>query len=257
MQKGFIKILALILVMIMCSSLLSACKDNGGDGETTGSQNEQTQAPIESESEIESETEAVIEDDIPKIEILNNGKPAYNIIISKGSNHNNTELAERVFSALLLGTGKLFPIVEESKVQDPDGTNKEILIGETNRKESADAASKLVGEDDYRIEITEHKIVVVGGSDKALLNGVVTLISKYLGMGEYVQSDNGNQEYPQMSFPSPHCNLISKLSFQRQRSREAHGVKARVRGPSARRRRKASGNARKAYRSACRATRWS
>ncbi|MBR3715692.1 MAG: exo-alpha-sialidase [Clostridia bacterium] len=64
-----------------------------------------------------------------------------------------------------------------------DENGKEILIGETNRKASADALAKLKADRDneaYIIDITENKIVIVGTTDYATARAIEDFISMYV-----------------------------------------------------------------------------
>ena len=65
----------------------------------------------------------------------------------------------------------------------PDPNAKEILIGETNRKESQDALAKIMtsGEENkFVVEFTENKIVIVGNSYGATLRAMSYFINNYV-----------------------------------------------------------------------------
>ena len=64
----------------------------------------------------------------------------------------------------------------------PDPNAKEILIDQTNRKESVDALAKLEEKetDAYIIEFTENKIVIVGKTDYSTLRGITYFIKNYV-----------------------------------------------------------------------------
>lgn len=59
----------------------------------------------------------------------------------------------------------------------------EILIGGTNRPESA-AAAEGIGGNEYRIRVTGNKIVIVGGSDMALAEGCRVFLTTVTGSTE-------------------------------------------------------------------------
>ncbi|MDD5602735.1 MAG: hypothetical protein PHG48_01465 [Eubacteriales bacterium] len=94
-----------------------------------------------------------------------------------------------VYSAFLLlrdaikdKTGVLpFPYFTDSipSVQEADADAYEILIGETNRAESIEAARGL-SELDYVIRITGKKIIIVGGSQYGTIKGIYSFIENYL-----------------------------------------------------------------------------
>ena len=65
----------------------------------------------------------------------------------------------------------------------PDLNAKEILIGETNRKESQDALAKIMTsgkENKFVIEFTENKIVIVGNTYGATLRAMSYFINNYV-----------------------------------------------------------------------------
>ena len=63
--------------------------------------------------------------------------------------------------------------------QEPDPTKYEILVGETNRPETAEVLSSL-GESDYAVRAVGNKIVIVGKSDYSLSLAVERFISEYI-----------------------------------------------------------------------------
>ncbi len=80
---------------------------------------------------------------------------------------------------------------------DPDA--KEILVGDTNRKESESALAKLKEsghEHAYTVEATDNKIVIVGLSDGDTVIGVKNFINRYiLGGSESVISIKSGDSY--------------------------------------------------------------
>ena len=88
---------------------------------------------------------------------------------------------DKVWNAASLLSDKLselsgvdMPVTTDSKIKDKSG--KEILIGETDREESAEIAQSLQYMD-YAIRIYENKIVIIGGSPFATQNAVNDFIS--------------------------------------------------------------------------------
>ena len=64
----------------------------------------------------------------------------------------------------------------------PDPNAQELLVEQTNRKESSDALAKLEGQegDAYVIDITENKIAIVGKTDNSTLRGIAYFIKNYV-----------------------------------------------------------------------------
>ena len=62
-------------------------------------------------------------------------------------------------------------------------TDKEILIGETDRAASADALARLkqqTSKDAYMIEITDSKIVILGTTEKATSRAIAVFTNEYI-----------------------------------------------------------------------------
>jgi hypothetical protein len=94
---------------------------------------------------------------------------------------------------------------------------KEILIGITNRKESADALAKLEGKegDAYTVEITENKIAIVGKTDLSTRRGINYFINNYVipsAKGKEIDLSHGKsiiQDYN----PVKNIGLAGKLDM--------------------------------------------
>ena len=69
--------------------------------------------------------------------------------------------------------------IEEINASYNKPAHYEILIGETDRDESARAIADLKGENEYILRIDGNKIVLVASSNKALVAGAEKLISEY------------------------------------------------------------------------------
>lgn len=94
--------------------------------------------------------------------------------------------------------GSEFAFVKDEETQPGD---YEILIGRTNRPESAEL-SKVLGVNDYRIAVDDQKLVLTGGSDDAVINAIARLMGDETALmksetgelsisREYVASFNG------------------------------------------------------------------
>ena len=79
----------------------------------------------------------------------------------------------------------------------PDPNAKEILIDETNRKETTDALAKLNDSGDknmFVIDITENKIVIVGNTHGATIRAISYFINNYVmpsSQGNYLDISRG------------------------------------------------------------------
>lgn len=93
----------------------------------------------------------------------------YSLVGAKNDSDKVWNAARGLGDELETLTGKKFTL--GSDVLIPDKSGKEILVGMTDRPESA-AAAKDLGYMDYTIRTYENKIVIVGGSPLATLNAV-------------------------------------------------------------------------------------
>lgn len=98
----------------------------------------------------------------------------YSIIIPQGSPARIKDTADLLATKLFQLGGARPPVISDNKVKDTSG--KEVLIGDTDRAESAEVGAGLKYMD-YAIRIYENKIVLVGGSPFATQNAVNDFIA--------------------------------------------------------------------------------
>ena len=97
-----------------------------------------------------------------------NGKNVYKIVYEESQSEEVQKACEALYEYL----GGEFELVED---EDAQVDKYEMLIGNTNRPESAKWTEGL-GEHDYRIVIEGKKLILTGGSDVALINGIAYLM---------------------------------------------------------------------------------
>lgn len=143
---------ALLLIIAFCISLCSC--DNNSSG------NKETEA--ESKTYIASLSE-------------------YTLIAPENSSQDINRLCLRIREEIEAVTGITVTYTDDF-VKGSDGSDvpgKEILVGNTARKESAMAVASL-SEMDYRITVTSEKIVIAAGSDAALAEAVNSFIENII-----------------------------------------------------------------------------
>lgn len=99
----------------------------------------------------------------------------YSVIAPAGCSNRVWNAASLISTSLADLSGVKMPVTTDSKVKDKSG--KEILVGDTDRAESAEAAEGLKYMD-YVIRFTEDKIILVGGSPFATQNAVNEFLTR-------------------------------------------------------------------------------
>ena len=104
----------------------------------------------------------------------------YNIVRSENAKTKVKKKTSALKNAIEEKLGLVLSISEDRSSSDTSA--KEILVGETNRKESADALAKLDGKegDAYIVEITGNKIVIVGKTELSTMRGIDYFINNYV-----------------------------------------------------------------------------
>ena len=196
MKKTILKVLALIMALLMVVPVLFAC------GNT----------PEESESE-----QGKVEDPKATLELIKNGKSDFVIVINRYAQFINDKAAYMIQDAVKAISGVEIPLAKDydlfiNSLDEKTKSNYllqlemdevglfpgkycdvkaveasydksapyEILIGDTDRPESARAIADLKGENEYILRIDGNKIVLVASSNKALIAGAEYFVSEYL-----------------------------------------------------------------------------
>lgn len=165
MKKLFI-LMAVIALLLS----LSAC---GGPNVSDGGQPEQT-------------TTNITADDTTPAPQTTTSLEGFIIVRADEMNAELTSACSKLYVSLKSAlTSQVSIISDWIKGQEGDVVNdtKEILIGDTNRKESREAIAKLSSEYDYVICTTENKVVIAGKSDPATLNAIRVFNEMFIDKG--------------------------------------------------------------------------
>lgn len=159
-MKTIIRVISAVLVI--CSVLfLTGCKE---DSDTVSSTHKKGNTPNESESGLIMNSDG--------INIVFNKESNYTIVYSSGEKKAK-ESAEFLASSLLSATGvKLNVASDKSKAAE-----FEILIGNTNREESAELSTDIE-KNQYRIKMINQKLCIVADSFVMLHNAVTDFLKE-------------------------------------------------------------------------------
>lgn len=177
MKKGLFLILLMLLTLSLCLSV-------GGCAQEKPSEESQT-------TQTTTVSEAVTTEAEPsEISLLDeNGKARYRIIRPEKGSDTEIKTAIELNKTLKTLTGTAFTLSDDfimpKESLDSVAQVYEILIGNTNRPESAQASTELAA-NEYVIRATEYKIVIVGGSDAATYQAVQAFVAMFEAGGTFV-----------------------------------------------------------------------
>ena len=162
-------LIAWLLVLALCLSMLAACADP-------------STPPVDDPTDNAGDP---VTDEQPKAQItlIEDGTPKYAIVRADATSGNSieTKLSLSLKKALQSVTGAEFALLTDWEGKDDNAELLEILIGETNRPESKSAMEALAGENDYMVRVDGNKVVIVGNSEGALTDAVTYFLSTYAG----------------------------------------------------------------------------
>lgn len=165
------RILSFLLACIFCIGSLFACSTNGTDTNVT-------------EPDITRPDETTSENTPDPLLLADGGKTDY--VIVRGENAYITEVtaSTELQSYLKQITGVEVPIVTD----DTAPTEKEIVVGKTNRETEGEFDREELGEDGLVIKTKDKKLFLVGGEKRGTLYAVYEFLESYLGCRFYTVS---------------------------------------------------------------------
>lgn len=114
-------------------------------------------------------------------ELLDNGRPLYTIVRPDICTLTETSAAITVSDALREAVGKSFTTSTDLVKWGDIPDKYEIVIGNTNRKETAAVMAELSGANPYAVKQVEKRIVIVGINAKYLAQAVTQFLLEYTG----------------------------------------------------------------------------
>lgn len=155
-MKKTVRIISLFISFLMIATLFSAC---------TGGNTDNTEAPVSTESEtLAPQREAPV--------IIEDGKAVYSIIRSSFDSDEIAAAATSLFKRIKNKTGVSISYTEDlASMNNTVNDNYEILIGNTNRPESAAKKAELSAMD-WFVGVVGRKILVIGGCDESTIKAI-------------------------------------------------------------------------------------
>lgn len=183
----------ILVVFLVVAALVTfpACSHETGSVETSGKNQGDQQVSV--------------------VDIVKNGTSAYVIMYSDllSSDSTAARAAESLCNAIQAATGvELTLRTDRNEDQIVPADADEILIGNTNRPESAEVLEEL-GSDQYAVKLIGHRLVINATSDEALTTAVEQVIDDLLGF----DSESHSYSLQQLSVPIGY-NITGKYRFQ-------------------------------------------
>ena len=168
------RFLSFLLVGVLVVSTLVGCVGEENKKEPV-SNNEIT-------NEDSSEDKEIL-DEGPKMELVANGVSDYVIVRSEVYNRTEVYAAEELQKYIKQISGAELPIVADNVAV----SEKEIIIGKTNREKTGEFDRTELTEDGFVIKTTGGKVWLVGGGNRGTLYSVYTFLEEYIGCRFYTE----------------------------------------------------------------------
>ena len=169
MKTSFFKLISFMLCLVLCNGALAACRG----GQTADSE---TTVPI---SEPDATQEAP-----ERLMLVSDGTSEFAVIRPDEPIYNGAEVkaAQTIKKAVNAVSGVPLDIASDFLTRNDDNSERfEILIGATNRPESAAAIAELTEEDEYIVRISGKKVVIAANSSSAMSGAVAYFLSEFVG----------------------------------------------------------------------------
>ena len=146
MKKTFVRVLTSVLAFVCCLNAFIGC--SGGEETSSGSVGEEKYEPVD---------------------YVDNGESLsdYSIVVSQTANAVVSYGAETLQARIKQAAGVELPIITDAMPE----RELEIILGETNRAESASVNFSALGEESFVVQNVESDLVIAG-NDRGLLYGV-------------------------------------------------------------------------------------
>lgn len=180
MKKLPLKLLSAVCALLLLAStavLFASCNDNKESDEST-------ETPAGSEFESASETSNGTSDETPTdLTLFENGKTEYTLVRPDNATSDIASAAKVVYDAMnALLDGTIMNYQTDFVYSGAPVLEKEILVGETSRAESAAVYAELakINGNCYIIKAVGEKIVIAGTSTSMLNKAVEYFVNNYL-----------------------------------------------------------------------------
>ena len=129
-----------------------------------------------------------------KSDVFGEDMTKYTIILAASAGNEVKQQAQALSNLINEHTGVKVPVKTDAEVS-ADSSSKEILLGQTNRSESAEVLENA-GTNGYAVKFTGNKLVIVGTSDRNNADGVQWFVQNGLigkGTNKGIQMDINKQ----------------------------------------------------------------
>lgn len=174
------RILSMFLCLVLLlSAVLAGCGKKSNDKE----QNKQEVNQEVSQDDQNDKQEDQTEEKEPTISLIANGKSDYVIVRSAKATSVEIHACEELQSYLKKMSGTKVKIVTDKEAV----SEKEIVVGKTNRETDGAFNREELTEDGFVIKTTGDKVWLVGGGDRGTLYSVYSFLETYLGCRYYTK----------------------------------------------------------------------
>lgn len=205
LRKALALLLATLLTLSSLLFLASCKKDNGEDNDSDATSGTSGGGGTTTEA-------------TPKVlELIAGGKSDYSIIIADEPDAKVLNAVNLLISAIKDYTGATLSYKRDylPRGEEPDANAKEILVGETNRPETAEATKEL-GMGEYTISVVGNKLVVCGGDVSSTVAAVDYFVMKLIkgnSQLKYGMTDGSFSFSETQNYYHANANYIKKITI--------------------------------------------
>ena len=194
-MKKFTSILSIILALLMIASAFVAC-DNTGIGKESGN-----------ETPAETPGETPVPEKI--LQLASGGRCNYTVVRPELSSEETLNAAKLIRDALVNAGAADASIKEDFLYGDMKPADLEILVGQTNREESAKALADAKY-DDYMVSVDGNKIVINSYNDEQVIKAAEHFVSAIKTAGEELTFSNADETYYAAEYPMEDITIGGK-----------------------------------------------
>ena len=194
-MKKFTSILSIILALLMIASAFVAC-DNTGIGKGSGN-----------ETPAETPGETPVPEKI--LQLASGGRCNYTVVRPELSSEETLNAAKLIRDALVNAGAADASIKEDFLYGDMKPADLEILVGQTNREESAKALADAKY-DDYMVSVDGNKIVINSYNDEQVIKAAEYFVSAIKTSGEELTFSNADETYYAAEYPMEDITIGGK-----------------------------------------------
>lgn len=193
MKNIIIKIISAIFALTMVFGCFAACNNTGTNTEVTTTSptptvsdptdtdpaDVTTAGPVESDTNVPDTNTPDTEPPAPEEDFVDFDLSKYKIVVSSDASAQIVVAASNIYDAVKEASGKMLYLKKDGKYTVESSDGYEILVGYTNRPESAEIINSFTGFQ-WKIVLVGNKIVIVGKNDMMTIKAVEYFMEKYI-----------------------------------------------------------------------------